>query len=164
MMGLLAGLLSAFSGPLTRYLVLGLGSLLAITGGHLLIENWKGNLVARGERQCDARWEARIRAEAAAAANADVQAARQLLETERQVTGELHDRITAMHDELERVRAGAAGGDERCLSDSVLDSLGAANPPRNPEPAAPPTPSRPAAYLQELFQGATGGAAKGGKR
>ena len=61
MMGLLAGLLGGFTGPLTKYVVLTVGALLAITGAHLCIENWKGNLRAEGQRVCDAGWEKKIR-------------------------------------------------------------------------------------------------------
>ena len=161
-MGILAGLLGAFSGPLMRYVALAVGGALAITGAHLTIENWKGNLVERGERQCDARWEARIRQEAVAGLQGEVQSARALLETERRVTGELHDQITEMQDELERVREGASGGDERCLSDSVLRSLGGTKEPgRVPEPGRKATPAAPTSYLQKLFPGAFAGAQEG---
>lgn len=155
MMGILAGLLGAFSGPLTRYLVLSVGAVMAITGAHLLIENWKGNLRAEGERRCDARWEQTIREEERNAAAADARSARALLESERKTTGELHDQITSMEDELERLRAGASGGDERCLSDGVLKRLWQPGPAERKPGArqAPPTPG-PASLLQKLFPGA----------
>lgn len=163
MMGILAGLLGAFSGPLMRYVALAIGGALAITGAHLTIENWKSNLVERGERQCDSRWEARIREEAVAGLQGEVQSARALLETERRVTGELHDQITEMQDELERVREGSSGGDERCLSDGVLRSLGqsGAEPKRGSGAGKKAAPAAPTSYLQKLFPGAFAGTQEG---
>ena len=162
MMGILAGLLGAFSGPLMRYVALAVGGALAITGVHLTIENWKSNLVERGVRQCDTRWEARIREEAVAGLQGEVQSARALLETERRVTGELHDQITEMQDELERVRQSSSGGDERCLSDGVLRSLGGAKEPRGvPQPSGKAAPAAPTSYLQKLFPGAFAGTQEG---
>lgn len=144
MMALLAGLLGAFTGPLMRYVAFTVGGLLAITGAHLMVENWKGNLRADGARQCDARWEKQIREEERAAASADARSARSLLDTERKTTEELHDRITQMQLEIDAVRDSSPGGDEHCLSDGVLDSLGKRQPGGKHTPSPKAGPARPA--------------------
>lgn len=132
MMAALSGALAFLGGGrVLRFVTIPIIALLALTGFHVLVENWKGNLRAEGKRTCDAAWELRIRTEAQAQSANDLNAARSLLESERKTTGELHDKITEMEDELDRLRGDSAGGDERCLSDGVLDRLGKSGPTLN---------------------------------
>lgn len=142
MMTALSGALAFLGGGrVLRFVTIPILCLLALTGFHVLVENWKGNLRAEGQRTCDAAWEARIRADAQRQAATDLNSARTLLENERQTTEDLHDRITQMQDELDRLRSSSAGGDERCLSDGVLERLGkpgpALNQPRAKQGKAP---------------------------
>jgi hypothetical protein len=165
MMGLLASVLGVFSGPLVRALVLAFGGVFAITGVHLVIENWKDNLRAEGKRVCDANWERRIREEASAAANADARAARALLDSERKTVGELNDRLVALQLEIDGERAGASD-DERCLSDRVLERLSPEQAPGqhpgNPaRPAKKPAAPGPSSNLQEVLPPSTVNPSKG---
>ena len=125
MMQLLSGLFGVVTGgPLLTWLIYPLVGVLTLTGGHMLIENWKGNLRSQGERTCDARWEKQIREEEQLAARYQLDASRSLLETERQTSGALNDKLKTLSEEMEAVRfSGIGGGDDRCLSSGVLEFL-----------------------------------------
>jgi len=126
MMAGLSALLSAFGGGwLLRLVTLPLIALAALVGFHTLIENWKGNLRAEGERRCDARWEAQIREEERKKSASEVFAARELLNIERGTTERLNAELDRAKEELDALRGASSGLDDgRCLSDGVLDRLG----------------------------------------
>lgn len=125
MMTILSAAFAALTGPLLRFVTLPLIAGAALVGFHTLIENWKGNLRAEGERTCDARWEREIREEERKKAAGEVFAARELLNIERGTTERLHVELDALKGELDQLRGGSSGLDDgRCLSDGVLDRLG----------------------------------------
>lgn len=125
MMTLLSGIFGALTGPLFRFVTIPVIALLAITGGHVLIEGWKEKHRVEGERRCDARWEAQIRAEERKKAAGEVFAARQMLDLERGMNERLYNELETVQGELDALRGATSGLDDgRCLSDGVLDRLG----------------------------------------
>jgi len=124
MMTLLSLVGGSLMGPLFRFVTVPIIALCAITGAHLLIENWKGNLRAQGESACNSAWEARVREEERNKAWNEVDQAHSLLIKERQLTGELNDKLANLNIEMDALRfSGAYPNDDKCLSDGVLDSL-----------------------------------------
>ena len=126
MMSLLSLIFGSLTGGwMLRAVTIPAVAMLAITGGHVLIENWKGNLRAEGERRCDARWEAAIREEERKRSASDLFAAREALNLERVTTERLNAELDAAKAELDALRGASSGLDDgRCLSDGVLDKLG----------------------------------------
>jgi len=126
MMAALSGILSLFGGGwVLRLVTIPLIGLAALVGFHTLVENWKGNLRAEGERRCDARWEAQIREEERKKSAGEVFAARELLSIERGTTERLNAELDSVKEELDALRGASSGLDDgRCLSDGVLDRLG----------------------------------------
>lgn len=125
MMTALSLIFGSLTGPLFRMVTVPLLAAAALVGFHTLVENWKGNLRAQGERACDARWEKEIREEERKKAAGEVFAARELLSIERTTSEALNDQLDKLKDELEALRGASSGIDDgRCLSDGVLDRLG----------------------------------------
>lgn len=125
MMAILSAIFGSLTGPLFRVVTIPLLCAAALVGFHALVENWKGNLRAEGERTCDSRWEATIRDEERKKAAGEVFAARELLGIERSTTERLNDQLGTLQEELDQLRGASSGADDgRCLSDGVLDRLG----------------------------------------
>jgi hypothetical protein len=126
MMAALSALLGVATGGFSlRWLVYPVMGLLAITGGHVLIENWKEGYRRDGERRCDSRWEQSIREEERNRASEAAATSRSILEAERKTNEDLTNEIERIAQEANRLRALSGGNsDGRCLSDGVLDALG----------------------------------------
>lgn len=125
MMTILSAIFASLTGPLLRVVTIPLLCAAALVGFHTLVENWKGNLRAEGERRCDARWEAQIREEERKKSASEVFAARELLSIERGTTERLNAELDGVKQELDALRGASSGLDDgRCLSDGVLDRLG----------------------------------------
>lgn len=124
MMTILSAIFGSLTGPLLRVVTIPLLCAAALVGFHTLVENWKGNLRAEGERTCDARWEREIREEERNKAAEAAAASRSILEAERRNNEELSDELDQIKLEADALRALSGGSvDGRCLSDGVFDAL-----------------------------------------
>lgn len=129
MMSILSGIIARLAGPWLATVTVPALILAALTLGHNAWLKRDARILAQGERVCDARWEAAVRAEERRQAAESAAAAQKLLETERQVTEGLNEQVMQLAAELDRVRS-TSGSDPRCLSDGVLDALRRRQQPR----------------------------------
>lgn len=126
MMTILAGAFTALSGGwVLRLVTIPLIGLLALTGFHLCIESWKGNLRAAGAAQCDAKWEARVTASVRKTMGEQLNTANALLGMERATSEKLNNELETVREKYDGLLVGT---DRSCLSDSVLQRMGGSGP------------------------------------
>lgn len=89
---------------------------------HSLVKERDERMRIQGERRCDARWEAEVRAEERRQAAAQIAEAQRRLDVERQVTEGLRNERQTLDAEMAELR-GKLSSDRSCLSDGVLDAL-----------------------------------------
>lgn len=124
MMALLSGLLTGAVGKYASSLTIPaliFGSLIL---GHQFLQQRDAKLQAQATNVCDSNWESQIRKQERDVANGNVAAAQSLLEGERKVNEDLRNELSKVGTTIEELRAASSGDDDRCLSDSVLRSLG----------------------------------------
>lgn len=123
MMALGSRLITALTGGLWPSLVLPMILLGFLVSLH---NNWLARderLRNEGKQLCEAGWQDAIRKEERAAAEKRAASMASILESERALGESLRHELHKLETESMELRAKAAGGDARCLSDGVLDNL-----------------------------------------
>lgn len=127
MMALLSGLLTGAVGKYAAAITIPLLVLGSIVLGHWYVQERDAKQVLQTTAKRDADWEIAIRKQERDVARGATQAAQDLLEAERKLNEGLNNELTRITVEYEELRRAAAPDDcdpERCLSDSVLRSIG----------------------------------------
>ena len=99
-------------------------ALIALIGWHQRVKAKDEAIRVSAVNICDKAWESEIRRQERDAATAETAAARNLLGAERQLNEGLNNELARLNMENTKLLGGGADGDSRCLSDSVLRSLG----------------------------------------
>lgn len=90
------------------------------TGGSLL-QARREALIKQGEQKCEARWEVEIAQQQRDVALAQARAMSKQIAATDVLNMELKANAAEISRELDALRAAAAGADQRCVSDGVLD-------------------------------------------
>jgi hypothetical protein len=125
MMTILSRGLAALVGPYVTTLTVPMLILGLLVATHQWVKARDEKIAVAAANICNKNWEAEIRTQERDAAQANAAAAQAILEGERRVNEGLRNELQKINDEIATVRAGSAGADARCLSDSVLRSIDA---------------------------------------
>ena len=99
-------------------------ALIALIGWHQRSKAQQEQVRLAATNICDKAWESEVRRQERDAATAETTAARNLLGAERQLNEGLNNELARLNMENTKLLGSGVDSDSRCLSDSVLRSLG----------------------------------------